>query len=157
MFITQTKYETMKNKITKLEAKVEVLIEAKTVERDKKLAEINNLDDKIIQLEKDKRSVTHDIQDLKASKAREEENIQHKVKIVMEKHDVELEKEKQKLEKEKDIEIANVKDKYRDKMEAQLDKRGTEMKEMYTDVLDKLTKVTGTVSSPARLQKNVSD
>lgn len=157
MFVTQTKYNTMKERITTLEGQVEGLTNSKLEERNKKFKEILNLDEKIVRLEKDKRKLILDVEDIEAKKSRGEEDIQHKVKIVMEKHDLELEKEKQKLEKAKDKEVAKVKDEYRDKMEKQLDKRGTEMKEMYTDVLDKLTQVTGTLNSPARLQANVTD
>ena len=157
MFITQNKYNTMKTRIDNLEGQVEILTNDKVEERDKKLKEIGNLDDKIIRLDKDKRNLANDIDDLKAKKSRSEEEIKHKVKLVLEKHDITLEKEKQLLEKEKNDGIARVKDEYRDKIEKQLDKRGTEMKDMYTDVLDKLTTVSGTLHSPARVQDNGSN
>ena len=154
MFITQSKMNNMKDRISNLEGQVEALTNDKVEERNKKFKEILNLDDKIETLEKDKRNLKNDVEDTKAKKIREEENIKHNVKIVMEKHDVELEKEKQKLEKEKNTEIALVKDKYRDKLEVQLEKRGTEMREMYNTVLERLTSVAGTLNKPAGVQQD---
>lgn len=154
MFVTQIKYNKMKDRIINLEGQVEALTKDRTEERNKKLKEILNLDDKIILLEKDKRKLQNDVNDKVSESKRADEEIQHRVKIVLEKHDLELEKEKQKLILEKDKEIAKVKDKYRDKTEVQLDKRGSEMKEMYNTVLDKLTTVAGTISNPAGIANN---
>jgi len=151
MFVTQNKYNNMKSRIINLEGQVEALKNQKVEERNKKLIELTNLDDKIVELAKEKRKLKNDIKDIQAESLREEENIKHKVKIVLEKNALELEKEMQKLEKDKNTEIAKVKDGYRDKREEQLDKRGTEMRDMYDTVLERLTNVTGVLSSPAKL------
>ena len=149
MLVTQKTYNGMKDRIANLEGQLEALTNQKTEERDKKLKEIGNLDDKIIHLEKDKRKLQNDVDDIKAEKSRSEENIKHKVKIVMEKHDIELDKKKNELVIEKDKEIAKVKDEYRDKRESQLEMQSKEFKQMYDTVLDKLTTVQGTLSNPA--------
>lgn len=157
MLLTQKKFNGMKDRIANLEGQVEALTHQKVEEKNKKLKEIGNLDDKIVYLETEKRNLKNDIKDVKAEKSRSEEDIKHKVKIVMEKHDLDLEKKKNALVLEKDKEIAKVKDEYRDKRESQLEKQSDDMRGMYTDVLDKLTKVTGTLSNPARLQENANN
>jgi len=105
--------------------------------------------DKITSLEETKKGLEQDILDLKEEKRRETINIEHATKIILEKNEIEFAKKVAAVKEEKATEIAKVKDEYRDKIEKQLDARGSEMKEMYTDVLTKLTSVTGTVHTPA--------
>jgi len=157
MFITQTKYSNMKDRITNLEGQVEALHVDKVLERDKKLAEIGNLDDKIIHLEKSKRKLQNDVDDKVAENKRAEENIKHKVKIVMEKHDLEVAQKKQDLVVEKNDEVASLKDKFRDKREKQLELQGSEMKGMYTEMMKILTSVQGTITAPTGARHGNSD
>ena len=151
MFITQNKYERLNKKVKELQEENDRLINIRLEEKHAKTKEFSALDDKITFLSKEKKRLVEEIEDLKAEKRREEENLKHKVKIVLEKHDFELLKEKQELEATKNTEIAKVKDEYRDKYEVQLDKRGTEMKEMYNTVLEKLTNVAGTITQPGNI------
>jgi len=148
MYLTKNKYNGMKGKISNLEGQVEALTNQKIEERDKKLREIGNLDDKIIALEKSKRTATNDLDDLKSAKVRSEEDIQHKVKIVMEKHDLELKDEKLELEKEYLTKVEKITAEFRDKREKQLEELSGKMENMYTQVLKHLTDVTGTISQP---------
>jgi hypothetical protein len=92
----------------------------------------------IKRLEKEKRDLKEDLADLKLKKKLEDEDIKHMVKINNERKEIELEKEKAKLERSKDAEIATVKDSYRDKTEAQLEKQLTGMSEMYAQILERL-------------------
>lgn len=92
----------------------------------------------IERLEKDKRELKEQLEDLKLKKKMEEEDIKHMVKINNERKDIELEKEKIKLSREKDDAIATVKDEYRDKTEQQLEKQVGNMREMYGEILERL-------------------
>jgi len=156
MFITQNKFNTMKDRISTLEDQVADLTAQKLEERDERIATLTNLDDKIIYLEDQKRQLTNDIKDLRLKTKREEEDLQHTVKIVLEKNELALAKDKQELEKIQIKEIAKIKDEYRDKQEAQLDKRGSEMREMYDTVLNRLTNVTGVLTKPSGSNTDVS-
>lgn len=68
----------------------------------------------------------------------ENEDIKHMVKIDRERKDIWFEKEKLKLSKDKADAIAAVKDEYRDKTEAQLEKQLGNMKDMYGEILERL-------------------
>lgn len=92
----------------------------------------------IKRLETEKRELKEELADLKLKKKLENEDIKHMVKINNERKEIELEKEKVKLEREKASEIAAVKDGYRDKTEAQLEKQLTGMREMYAEILERL-------------------
>ena len=92
----------------------------------------------ITRLEKDKRTLKDELEDLKHQKKLESEDIKHMVKINNERKDIELEKEKAKLEREQATAIAKVKDDYRDKTEKQLEKQLTNMKDMYGEILERL-------------------
>jgi len=151
MFNTEKK---LRERIAVLENQVEILITEKDQERNKKLKELKTVTEKLESLEKEKKNLRNTNEDLKASNTREEENIQHKVKIVMEKNEFNLAKKIQEAEKAKDVEVGKIKDEYRNKREKQLEDQSANMKEMYTDVLDKLTKVTGTLSQPQQVANN---
>jgi hypothetical protein len=79
-----------------------------------------------------------------------EEMIAHKLK--MREESVQLDADKRiseaerKAAKDKDDGISKTKDKYRDKLEGQLEKRGTEMKEMYGQILKRLPDVSMAIS-----------
>ena len=157
MFITQSKLDKLKEKVSNLEGQVEALTNQKVEERNKKLKEIGNLDNKIVILDREKRNATNDLEDLKSEKARGEEEIKHKVKIVMEKHDLELEKSKQENEKEYLKKVEKITADFRDKREKQLEALSEKMEGHYRDMLKHLTSVTGTISKPSRVPENGSD
>jgi hypothetical protein len=83
---------------------------------------------------------------LAQTKQIEEEMIAHKLKMREEQTTLDAEKKiseaERKAAKEKDEGIAATKDTYRDKLENQLEKRGNEMKEMYSEILTRLPDVT---------------
>lgn len=82
---------------------------------------------------------------LSQKKQMEDEMVAHKLK--MREESVKLDADKRvseserKSAKQKDDGIAKVKDEYRDKLENQLEKRGDEMKEMYSEILTRLPDV----------------
>jgi len=92
----------------------------------------------ITRLEKEKRIIKDELEDLKHQKKMENEDIKHMVKINQERKDIELEKEKIKLAGEQTKAIAQVKDEYQDKTEKQLEKQLTNMKDMYGEILERL-------------------
>ena len=157
MLITQKKHNQMKDRIANLEGQVEALTNQKVEERNKKLIELGNLDDKIITLDREKRNATNDLEDLKSEKTRSEEEIKHKVKIVMEKHDLELEKDKLKVQKEYEDKVVKLTKEFRDKREKQLEELSGKMEKMYSEVLKHLTTVSGTLSNPSRVPENGRD
>jgi len=89
-------------------------------------------------LASDRKKLKEEVSDLKLKKKMEEEDIKHMIKIDRERKDIEVEKEKLKLVGEKDAAIAKVKDEYRDKTEAQLEKQLGNMKDMYGEILARL-------------------
>jgi len=149
MFNNLKKLNALRTEFGRLETKYLTEIADKKSNKEKEIYIIDGYLNQITELEKTKHSLQQDIINLDEKKRREDENIKHATKIILEKNEIEFEKKISKFEKEKDIAIAKVKDEYRDKREEQLDARGSEMKEMYTDVLAKLTSVTGTLSTPA--------
>jgi len=78
----------------------------------------------------------------------EEEDIKHMVKINEERKDIEIEKEKVKLNGEKATEIAEVKDQYRDKIEANLEGQLGKMDGMYKELLARLPNITAHIGDP---------
>lgn len=78
---------------------------------------------------------------LKHKKKMEEEDIKHMVKIHKERDAIEIKKITMDLEREKQNEVAEVKDKYRDKMEGRLQTEVDNMKEMYGQILERLPNV----------------
>lgn len=93
-----------------------------------------------------------EVGDLKLKKKVEEEDIKHMVKMKEERLDLEHQKKTAKLgaefasknanaELEKQQAIGEVKDKYRDKAEAVLEKQVNDMKDMYGQILERLPNV----------------
>jgi transposase-like protein len=82
---------------------------------------------------------------LKQTKQMSEEMIAHKLKMREESVDAECAKRiseaETKAEKKIITEVGKTKDEYRDKLENQLEKRGDELKSMYTEVLTRLPDV----------------
>jgi len=84
-------------------------------------------------------------EELRQKKQMDEEMIAHKLKMREESVALDADKRvsaaERKAAREKDDGIAKVKDKYRDKLENQLEKRGDEMKAMYGQILKRLPDV----------------
>lgn len=96
-------------------------------------------------LEDENHTLKVDNKKLGQQKQMEEEMIAHKLKMREESVQLDAEKRISKAErdaaKDKDDGIAKTKDKYRDKLETQLEKRGDEMKSMYEQILKRLPDV----------------
>ena len=95
----------------------------------------------IERLKKERRELKDQIADLKHEKKITEEDIKHMVRIREERIEVENEKKNLERDREKEQEIAKVKDEYRDKLEERLHKEVENMKEMYTQILQRLPTV----------------
>ena len=89
-------------------------------------------------LELEKKILKEEVSDLKLKKKMEEEDIKHMIKIDRERKDIEVEKEKIEVNRKANDAIAEVKDKYRDKVETQLHEQAKEMKSIYTSILGRL-------------------
>lgn len=113
--------------------------------KDDNSVELAQLKSDVDRLEKEKRVVREELEDLKLKKKLESEDIKHMVKINSERKDIELEKEKIKLQKKSADEIAAVKDEYRDKTEQQLEAQVKDMKGMYSEILTRLPTFTHAV------------
>ena len=148
MFITQRAFEKMQKTIKTLTEEAECTLYDLGELKRLNIKDVHGLEKAIVALKNEKQNLASEVDGLKSKNKIEIEEAQHKVKLIMEMHNVKVETEKQELIALKNTEVATVKDQYRDKLEKQLEQRGSEMKEMYTTVLDKLTTVTGTLSSP---------
>jgi len=102
------------------------------------VVKIVDLELKIDSLSKERLQLKEELEDIKLKKKMEEEDIKHMVKINNERKEIELEKERVKLEREKALEVAQVKDEYRDKTEKQLENQLTNLKGMYGEILQRL-------------------
>jgi chromosome segregation ATPase len=114
----------------------------------KELSPLRTLKSREDKLTKDIAKLNEQLAELKLKTKIEKEDIEHLVKMKLEKNDLEFEKKVVALEKTKDKEISKVREEYRDKTEQQLDKRGSEMKEMYSEVLTRLPSVTAHIGDP---------
>ena len=106
---------------------------------------ISVLEKKCDGLTKERFSLKEEVEDLKLKKKMSEEDIKHMVKMKEEKLDIEHQKKMQALELEKYKAIAEVKDEYRDKIEVRLEKEGTNIKEMYDQILERLPNITAKI------------
>jgi len=95
----------------------------------------NNLLDKVDKLETTNKR-------LQAKQDIEEEQIAHKLTMREETNDLENLKKIQVKDAECAKKISEVKDKYQDKLEGELKKRGDEMKEMYKVIVGKVPTIT---------------
>jgi len=68
----------------------------------------------------------------------EDEMIAHKLKMREETVDIKFQQKAQEIQRDADEMIASVKNEYRDKLEAQLEGRGNELREMYSEILARL-------------------
>lgn len=82
-----------------------------------------------------------EIADLKIEKKVTEEDIKHMVRLREERIAVENERAALERDREKEAAIATVKDEYRDKMEKRLQTEVDRIKEMYSEILQRLPKV----------------
>ena len=105
---------------------------------ERKLAES---EDELVVLRKERTTLKTEVEDLKLKKKIEDEDIKHMVKIREEQQDIAYQKKVLELQQKKDAEVAKVKDDYRDKIEANLNKRGDELKSMYGEILQRLPNV----------------
>jgi len=96
----------------------------------------------VVELRKQIREAKDELADVKHQKKMEDEDIKHMVKMSKEKNEIELKKNVMDCEKDKQEAIAEVKDKYRDKMEERLQLEVNNMKEMYNQILTRLPDVT---------------
>lgn len=94
----------------------------------------DSLDDQII-------SLNHEVKQLKLDRKIEDEDIKHMIKMKQEAVEIEKQKFELKCEGEKALEIAVVKDKYRDKLEDFLKSQVADMKSMYSDILGRLPEI----------------
>jgi predicted metal-dependent hydrolase len=108
----------------------------------KKKTEIDTLQDDYDSSRKLIRDLKDEIAGLKNEKKITEEDIKHMVRLKEERMEVANEKKNLERDREKENAIAEVKDNYRDKMEARLQKEVESIKEMYAQILQRLPKVT---------------
>lgn len=110
----------------------------KVVDVSKFETEIESLKKTINGLKDDKKELQESVENLKLKKKMETEDIKHMVRMKMERAEVLNEKKVLEFEREKDKAIADVKDKYRDKLEKGLTKQLDDMRGMYDSVLKRL-------------------
>lgn len=102
---------------------------------------IEELEGKCDRLTDDRLGLKEEVEDLKLKKKMEEEDIKHMVKMKEERLDLDHQKKMQSLELEQHKAIAAVKDEYRDKIEVRLEKEGSNIKEMYGQILERLPNI----------------
>ncbi len=107
----------------------------KLVERIDKLETTNEF------LEKQRRELKEEVEDLKLKKKIEDEDIRHMIKMKEEKLALEQQKKDVDREAKYQEQLAQVKDGYRDKVEEQLETRIKDMGQMYSEILDRLPNV----------------
>lgn len=82
-----------------------------------------------------------EVKQLKQTKRMGDEEIAHKLKMREEQVDIDSTKKIAATERKADERVSKVKDEYRDKLEKQLEKRGDELKKMYSEILARLPDV----------------
>lgn len=100
--------------------------------------DVKENEEKIKSLKNNIQTLKEELSDVKLQKKMEQEDVKHMVKINEERKEIEIEKEKIRLTGTKDKEIAEIKDKYRDKLEGQLQNQLVDIKTMYSEVLQRL-------------------
>ena len=85
--------------------------------------------------------LTSDNKKLRQAKQMDEEMIAHKLKMREEQIGIDCDKKVAAADRKADKRVADVKDEYRDKVEAKLTKRGDEMKEIQIEILNRLPDV----------------
>lgn len=108
-------------------------------------ARLADTESECITLRKERNGLKQEVEDLKLKRKIEEEDIKHMIKIKDESLALEYQRKEVTLISKKDAEVAAIKDSYRDKIEANLHKRGDEMLGMYKEVLNRLPNITANV------------
>lgn len=85
--------------------------------------------------------LVNDLAQFKHQRKLEEDELKHTIRMREEALNMEHEKKVLQCERERDAAIAEVKDEYRDKLEARLQVEVTNMKDMYREILQRLPKV----------------
>ena len=119
-------------------------------------------------LEDNVHTISGELKKLKLTKKIEDEEIVHKLKMREEEVDLKYEKRSHEIKHQSDTSVAKnladclekigkVKDEYRDKIETNLDKRGDELRSMYSEILGRLPDVSvnvgGASVKPAKKSK----
>ena len=107
----------------------------------KENVDVQELKDKIAELQSERKVLKEEVEDLKLKKKIEDEDIRHMVKMKEESLEQKFLRKEMEMEKRKDKEVATCKDAYRDKLEVFLTKRGDDIKEMYNEILARLPDV----------------
>ena len=102
---------------------------------------VTELEKEIEDLKETKEIAESELRRVKHDHKMEEEDTKHLVKLREEKLNIEFQKKEMQVEKEKQDVIAEVKDAYRDKMEANLNKQISDIKGMYGQILERLPNV----------------
>jgi membrane-associated HD superfamily phosphohydrolase len=103
--------------------------------------QVTDLSKDVATLKKEKQDLTEQVEKLKLDAKIADEDIKHMVKMKEERLELDHQKKIAAVEKEKADAIADVKDKFRDKMEEQLAKESANIKEMYGEILKRLPDV----------------
>lgn len=123
-----------KRNVVRLDARVQML--------EKRVLSLSDIRDQLLD---SNAGLVSENKKLKQTKQMSEEMIAHKLKMREESVDAECAKRiseaETKAEKKIITEVGKTKDEYRDKLENQLEKRGDELKSMYTEVLTRLPDV----------------
>ena len=118
---------------------------------------VTRLSTEAYDLEDKNHTLTDENKKLSQKKQMDDEMIAHKLKMREEAMTLDSAKKiseaERKAAKEKDEGIAKTKDKYRDKLETQLEKRGDEMKSMYSEILKRLPDVTMAITKDIKEKK----
>lgn len=108
-----------------------------------------SLEGRIINLRTEKDTVEDELYDLKSDHEKltrlrkvEEEEIAHKIRMRDEQVGIEKEKGIADAERKADEKVMEVKGAYQDKLTKQLEDRGNELREMYSEILTRLPEVT---------------
>ncbi len=102
---------------------------------------LNEYEGSIKSLREQKHDLSLEVEKVKLEKKNEMEETKHLVKLRDEKREIEFKKKEMDLEAQKAKDIAEVKDAYRDKMEAQLKNETENIKVMYGQILERLPNV----------------
>lgn len=89
-------------------------------------------------LEDENHTLKVNVRDLKLQKKTEHEEIKHMITMKEGRMDLEFDKKQVVKDRARDEEIKKVRNQYRDKVESNLEKRGAELKEMYSEILTRL-------------------
>jgi len=102
---------------------------------------VEELKKEITALTNDKMKLKQQCEEMKLQKKLDLEDIKHMVKMKEEKLNIEYEKKVLAVEKTHDEKLMGIKDQYRDKMEARLEKETANIKSMYEDILARLPSI----------------